>query len=178
MPADEAPDFLYVVYIAASPERVWCALTNGEISRIYWAERKVTSDWKQGSPILFLMGNRDDAPDPIRATVVEVDPPHRLVMDWRFELDGHPFTSAWRVTYAIEKAGPEDTRLTVSHIRHEPDDIVDYSLKNGWPAILSSLKSYLETGEPLAITRQWAREKRRPPPRQQPPPAGRSRPAG
>jgi uncharacterized protein YndB with AHSA1/START domain len=152
------PEFVYVTYIAATPERVWDALTNGEISRIYWAERKVQSDWQQGSPILFLMGNKGDQPDPVRGVVLEIAPPHKLVMSWAFEMPGEPLTPRSKVSYVIEREGPENVKLTVIHETMDPGSEVYEGLRNGWPAILSSLKTYLETGEALDATKRWARD--------------------
>jgi hypothetical protein len=63
-----------------------------------------------------------------------------------------------RVTYTIEPAGPENFKLTVVHEEFEPDSEVDDGLRQGWPAILSSLKRFLETGKALDVTRRWARE--------------------
>ncbi len=152
------PDFVYVTYIAASPEKVWDALTNGEVSRLYWAERKVTSDWWVGSPVLFLMGHKDDQPDPIRGIVLEIAPPHKLVMSWAFEMPDQPLSPRSKVSYVIEREGPENVKLTVIHETMDPGSEIYEGLRNGWPAILSSLKSLLETGEALDTTRRWVRD--------------------
>jgi uncharacterized protein YndB with AHSA1/START domain len=148
--------FLYVTYIASTPERVWAALTDGKLSREYWGGRQVESDWKPGSPVRFrkLSGEHDM----VRATVAEAAPPDRLIMLWTYELTpGAEMPPPQRLTYTIEAAAPENAKLTVLHEGVEGNPIDD-ALRNGWPAILSSLKSYLETGTALAVTRQWARE--------------------
>jgi uncharacterized protein YndB with AHSA1/START domain len=157
----ERPDFAYVIYIAATPEKLWDALTDGHLSRAYWGGRAVASGWQVGSPVLYRISHRDGAPDPIRGTVLAIDPPWRLVMSWRFELgDGQPLTPATRVAFTIERAGPENVKLTVLHEPMELGSTVDEDVRAGWPAILSSLKSYLETGTALDVTRRWAKEGR------------------
>jgi uncharacterized protein YndB with AHSA1/START domain len=117
----------------------------------------VESDWTPGSPVLFRKINGE--PDVVRATVVDVQPPLRLVMSWTYELaPGAASPPASRVTYTIEPAGPENVKLTVVHEEFEPGSEVDDGLRQGWPAILSSLKSFLETGKALDVTKRWARE--------------------
>jgi uncharacterized protein YndB with AHSA1/START domain len=145
------PDFVYAVYIAAPIERVWAALTDGAISREYWGGRQVESDWRVGSPVLFRIDA--DTHDIVRAKVLAIDPPRHLAMGWTY--DQEPMPPASRVTYTLEQASPENVKLTVIHEVWEAGSEVDERLKNGWPAILSSLKSYLETGKPLDYTKRW-----------------------
>jgi len=146
------PDFIYAVYIAAPIEKIWAALTEGSISKEYWGGRAVESDWRVGSPVRF----RIDAEtyDVVRAQVLEIDPPRHLAMGWTYDLT--PLQPSSRVTYALEQVSPENVKLTVTHEVWETGSEVDDRLKNGWPAILSSLKSYLETGVALDYTRRWA----------------------
>jgi uncharacterized protein YndB with AHSA1/START domain len=151
------PTFVYVTYIATSPEQIWAALTDGTVSKEYWAGRQVESDWKPGSPVLFR--KIDGEYDVVRAKVMETRPPEFLAMSWTYR--SAPATlppPASRVTYTIECAGAENVKLTVVHEELEPGSDVDDGLRNGWPAILSSLKSYLETGAALELTRRWGRE--------------------
>ena len=146
------PDFIYAVYIAAPIERIWAALTDGAISREYWGGRRVESDWQVGSPVRFRIGDGDY--DVVRATVLAIDPPRHLAMGWTY--DQEPAPPASRVLYTLEQASPENVKLTVIHEVWEAGSDVDERLKNGWPAILSSLKSYLETGKALDYTKRWA----------------------
>jgi hypothetical protein len=95
----------------------------------------------------------------VRATVMDVDPPWHLAMGWTYELAaGAARSPAARVAYTIEKAGPDEVKLTVTHEQFEPGSHVDEGARQGWPAILSSLKSYLETGRALHVTKRWAQD--------------------
>lgn len=152
----DRPEFVYVIYIKTTRERLWDALTNGEQSREYWGGRQVESDWQAGSPVFFR--KQSGELDVVRAQVIEVEPRRQLKMLWTYALEPRPPAS--RVTYSLDRAGPEEIKLTVIHEVFEPGSEVDEGLKNGWPAILSSLKTWLETGVSLDMTKRWAREGR------------------
>lgn len=152
----DRPNFVYVIYIKTTRERLWAALTQGEQSREYWGGRQVESDWQPGSPVTFR--REDGALDVVRARVIEVEPQRQLKLLWTYALE--PTPPASRVTYSLDRAGPEEIKLTVVHEEFEPGSEVDEGLRNGWPAILSSLKSWLETGVALDMTKRWAREGR------------------
>jgi uncharacterized protein YndB with AHSA1/START domain len=150
------PSFVYVTYIASTPEKVWAALTDARFTVEYWAGRKVESDWKVGSPVYFRTGNPQH--DSAHGYVLEIEPGSRLVTSWVAKSSdgketGGPKT---KVTYLVERAGSENVKLTVIHEEHEPGSEVKDDVRQGWPAVLSSLKSYLETGSALAITKSWA----------------------
>src|SRR5689334_6850936 len=135
----DKPQFVYVTYIATTPEKVWAALTDAELTAKYW-ERRNVSDWKQGST--WTHGFAGQAPDVI-GEVLEVDPPHRLVTNWGRPSEAADLTKRSRVTYEIEALG-EKVRLTVSHT--DLDDEALRAISGGWPAVLSNLKTFLETG--------------------------------
>lgn len=151
------PSFVYVTYIKTTPEKLWEALTDSRLSQEYWGGRQVESDWQPGSPIQFRKASGEY--DVVRAKVIEVSPPRYLAMSWTYELSpGAEPQPASRVTYTIQAAGTEDVKLTLVHEEFEPGSVVDDGLRQGWPAILSSLKSYLERGEALEMTKRWAAE--------------------
>lgn len=154
-PNTPKPSFVYVVYINATPERLWASLTDGTYTREYWGGRELESDWQVGSPVVFR--KMDGSQDSARAVVVGVDMPWRLVMDWTTWLyaSGADPSPPSRVTFAIERAGTENVKLTVTHEDFQPGE-VEEGLRQGWPAILSSLKSFLETGQALDVTKRWA----------------------
>ena len=130
----------YVLYIAAEPERVWAALTNPEETAQWWAHRNV-SGWHPGDSWEHqpLDGG---APDLV-GRIEEIDPPHRLVQSWAFPND-RARTSRLTIELEAEKG---TTRLALTHV-DLPEDQVDPT-NRGWTIVLSSLKSYLETGRPL-----------------------------
>jgi uncharacterized protein YndB with AHSA1/START domain len=143
------PLTVYTIYIAATPERVWDALTSAEFSRKYFFGNAVEIDLKVGGAYIVR------APDGalhISGEVIECDPLRKLSVtfnvNWPELIEK---LGATLVTYEIEPAG-EAVRLTMteSHDRPLDDDILSGG-RQGWPAILSSLKSLLETGKPLVI---------------------------
>ena len=141
------PEFVYVIYIEAPIERVWAALTQGEHTRLYWS-RFVQSDWRVGSRIEFLRADKSKLSHD--GEVLEIDPPRRLVMTFDVTPEGAK-EPASRVTYDLaEEDGA--VRLTVTHEGFPPDSEVLKGVSAGWPQILSSLKTYLERGSPLAMT--------------------------
>jgi uncharacterized protein YndB with AHSA1/START domain len=152
MSKHEKPSFSYVTYIGAAPDRVWQALTDGALTRQYWYGRRVESDWKVGSTVTFWYDAEDGEAVSDRGIVLESRPPRHLSYTFHVEFvdelkDEHPS----RVTFDLEPIGDE-TRLTLIHDEFEPKSRVLEGCRTGWPAILSSLKSLVETGEPLAIS--------------------------
>lgn len=138
-------DFVYVTYIRSSAEKVWHALTDGEATRQYWSNHRNASDWQVGSG-----WEHQDYDNPAKVDVVgkviESDPPRRLVISWSSpaRVEDPEFTS--RCTFDIvEDQGL--VRLTVTH--DQLDEGMARSISNGWPLVLSGLKSLLETGAPM-----------------------------
>jgi len=146
------PAIVYTIYIASTPERVWEALTSAEFSRKYFFGNAVEVDLKVGGA--YVVRTPDGALH-ISGEVIECDPPRKLTMtfnvNWPELIERLGPTL---VTYEIEQAG-DAVKLTMlqSHDRPIDDDILSGG-REGWPAILSSLKSVLETGNPLAIKMQ------------------------
>jgi uncharacterized protein YndB with AHSA1/START domain len=142
------PEFVYVIYIQSPPEKIWQALIDPEMTKEFWGRYQNQSDWKAGSE--WRHQNYDDADDiAVAGTVVESNPPHRLVLTW-----ARPNSAdVSRVTFDIEEF-MGSARLTVTHSELSAEMLRNISA--GWPAILSSLKSLLETGASLPMTRrQW-----------------------
>ena len=146
------PAIVYTIYIAATPEKVWQALTSAEFSRKYFSGHAVEVDLRVGGA--FIMRTPDGALH-ISGEVIECDPPKRLSVtfnvNWPALVEKLGPTL---VTYEIEQTG-DAVKLTMlqSHDREISDDILSGG-RTGWPAILSSLKSLLETGNALAIEMQ------------------------
>jgi uncharacterized protein YndB with AHSA1/START domain len=143
------PAIVYTVYIASTAEKVWQALTMAEFSRKYFFGNAVEVDLKVGGAYVV---RQPDGSVHISGEVVECVPPRKLTVtfnvNWPALIEKLGPTL---VTYEIEPAG-DAVRLTMteSHDRPLSDDILSGG-RSGWPAILSSLKSLLETGEPLVI---------------------------
>jgi uncharacterized protein YndB with AHSA1/START domain len=143
------PDTVYTIYIAATPEKVWQALTTAEFSRQYFFGLAVEMDPKVGGSFIV---RAPDGSSHIDGEVLACDSPRKLSVTWNVNWPGLVEKLGQTVvTYEIAQAG-DSVRLTMteSHERELPEDILSGG-RAGWPAILSSLKSVLETGKPLAV---------------------------
>jgi uncharacterized protein YndB with AHSA1/START domain len=144
--------FVYVTFIRTTPEKLWQALMDPEFTRRYWCEVVFESEWKPGAAWRSL------APDG-RVTdsgeILEYDQPRRLVKTWRNEFKPELRVEGYsRLTFELEKVA-DAVKLTVLHEIDRPDSKLIDAVAGGWPIILASLKSLLETGEPLEETRRW-----------------------
>ncbi|MFC9492747.1 SRPBCC family protein [Streptomyces hydrogenans] len=152
--------YVYTSYIRTTPDELWKALTEPELTRRYWGVAFET-EWTPGAPMVWDEGDRSTT-DP-EQVVVEAVPGRRLAYTW------HTFTPEWAkavglddevygvlsrerrstVAFTLEPSGDNMVRLTVTHDGLEPDGMMRGLVGEGWPAIVSSLKSLLETGEEL-----------------------------
>jgi uncharacterized protein YndB with AHSA1/START domain/DNA-binding transcriptional ArsR family regulator len=138
------PAFVYVTYIQATPQRVWHALTDADLTAEYWGHRNV-SDWQADSPWEHRRVDGSDIADVV-GTVLESVPPERLVLT--FGAPGaEPDAGPSAVTFLIEPY-QDIVRLTVTHENLADEDAVG-AVSAGWPAVLANLKSLLETGHVL-----------------------------
>jgi uncharacterized protein YndB with AHSA1/START domain len=147
--------FVYVTYIRTTPEKLWKALIEPEFTRKFWVNTTQESEWKPGATWKILMPDGRVADS---GEVLEIESPRRLVLKWRNEfrpeLKGEGYS---RLTYQLEKEG-KSVKLTVIHEMEKEGSKFIQAVSNGWPHILASLKSLLETGESLEETREWPRE--------------------
>ena len=144
------PAFVYVAYIATTPDRVWEALTSGEFTRQYWGGLRITSDWTIGSPVRHLT---EDGRVGWEGEVLQFEPPRVLAYTFHMQIsEAHRKEPPSRVTFTIE---PFESlvKLTLVHDEAGPGSVTLETTSNGWPAIVSSLKSLLETGRPLPFSR-------------------------
>jgi uncharacterized protein YndB with AHSA1/START domain len=138
--------FVYVTYIRTTPEKLWEALLKPQFTRLYWMGVTLDSEWKKGASwkLVFPDGRVGDAGE-----IVEIDKPKRLVIKWRnefrpdFKAEGYSFC-----TFELEPM-PTAVKLTVVHEIDKSGSKFLEGVSGGWPKILSSLKSLLETGSPL-----------------------------
>jgi len=140
--------FVYVTFIRSTPEKVFEAITRPDIARRYWGHENV-SDWKQGSAWQHV---RADAQRTVQLVgeVVEIVPPARLVITWANASQADDPAARSRVSFDI--APYEDmVRLTVTHDELEAGSGMDKGIRQGWPIVLSSLKSLLETGQGMDV---------------------------
>ena len=150
------PKTVYVIYIAATPEQVWQALISDEFTRQYFFGSAIEIEPKVGGS--FIMRKPSGIID-VRGSVVEWSPPRRLSVTWTVEwLSEMRELPECLVSYDIEQAG-EAIRLTMTEAYQW--DVPEAMLRGGrmgWPGILSSLKSLLETGKPLSFKMEPTKE--------------------
>jgi uncharacterized protein YndB with AHSA1/START domain len=136
----DRPTYVYTTYIESTPDRVWEALTDADLTGAYWGHRN-ESDWQVGSSWRHVRLDGSGIAD-VEGKVLESDPPRRLVTAW----DGPAEPSI--VTFAIEPFH-EIVKLTVTHENVPGDD--DYrAVSLGWPAVMANLKTMLETGKVMS----------------------------
>jgi uncharacterized protein YndB with AHSA1/START domain len=148
-PTNFKPKSVFTIYIAATPEKVWQAVTSPEFTRQYFFGRSVELEPKPGGAFILRM---PDGHIDVRGCVVACDPPRRLAVTWRVEwLEEMRELPECLVSYEIAPAG-EAVRLTVTEAYSwdVPEALLTGG-RMGWPAIISSLKSLLETGKPISI---------------------------
>lgn len=144
--------FVYATDIRTTPEELWRALIEPEFTRQYWFGTWKESDWAPGSPWRLMI---PDGRVGHSGEVIEIEPGRRLVLSWRSEFQPELHSEGYsRVTFELEPQG-ETVKLTVIHEIGLPDSKLIKTLSHGWPRLLASLKSLLETGESLAETRRW-----------------------
>ncbi|AZQ66410.1 polyketide cyclase [Silicimonas algicola] len=141
-------EFVYVTYIRATPEKVFDAIVNPAVARLYWGHENV-SDWTPGARWEHVRANDARAVELV-GEVLEIDAPKRLVMSWANASQEGDAEKTSRVAFDIE---PYDgmVRLTVTHDRLEAGGGMFNGISKGWPIVLSSMKSYLESGEAIDI---------------------------
>ncbi len=159
----EETAFVYATYIHATPEKVWQGLTDPAFTRRYWGGVSFSSDWQKGSTYDVTYEKADIVIRHPEQVILESDPYRRLAYTW------HTFTPEWaahhgfdedsraawaaetrsQVAFQIEDAGEGVVKLTVVHDGFDPGSKVLVGVSGGWPAVLASLKTLLETGTAL-----------------------------
>ena len=138
--------FVYVTFIATTPEKLWSALTEPEFTRQYWFGMHQESDWKAGSSwrLVFADGRVADAGE-----VIEAAPPRRLILKWRNQFRPEIAAEGYsRCTMELEPVAGA-VKLTITHTVDRDASKFIEAVSGGWPQILSNLKSLLETGKAI-----------------------------
>ena len=139
------PEFVYVTYIETTPEKLWEALTDGDFTERYWFGMRLRSEWKAGSTFEMV---RTDGTVSDAGKVVESDPPRRLAYTFINLSDKYKGEPPALATFVIEPHG-KLVKLTLTHEGFAEGGQFLAGISNGWPVILSGLKSLLETGKAL-----------------------------
>jgi uncharacterized protein YndB with AHSA1/START domain len=138
--------FVYVTYIKTTPEVLWGALTTPEFMKKYWFGMNFEAEWKAGSPwrLVFPDGRIADSGE-----IVDIRKPKRLALKWRNQFNPELHEEGYALcVMEVEQAG-EVVKLTITHEIDKPGSKLIGAVSVGWPKILASLKSLLETGTAL-----------------------------
>ncbi len=150
----DRPAFIYVLYIKTTPEKVWEALTQPEITRQYWSNHRNASDWRIGSP--WRHEDFDDAAlVDIVGTILESVRPKRLAMTWALPDDADDGSRISRVGFDITEDDGM-VRLILTHDKLDERSPMAEGVTEGWQLVLSSLKTLLECGK--ALPEIWSRD--------------------
>jgi len=146
--------FVYVTFIRTTPEKLWSALTDASQMKEYWLGMHIETEWKTGAEwrMLFPDGRVADMGE-----VLEVDRPKRIRLKWRNEF--RPELKAEGFAYCTIELEPygEAVRLSIAHTIERADSKFIEAVTDGWPKVLSNLKSFLETGKAILTEADHAR---------------------
>jgi len=149
--------FVYVIYIRTTPEKLWMALTSTEFARQYWLGIELDAQWKVGGSwqIRLPDGRIADSGE-----IVEFEPGKRMAIRWQNQFMPEMKAEGWSLcTMEIEPAGGETVKLTVTHGMEREGSKFIGAVSNGWPQILSNLKSLLETGSVVLPRKEFPDQK-------------------
>jgi DNA-binding transcriptional ArsR family regulator/uncharacterized protein YndB with AHSA1/START domain len=142
----QKPSHVFAIFIRADREQIWEALTSSDYTLKYYYASTVESEWRPGAPFVY----RIHGEPAIVGEVIESRPPEQLVCTfdarWDDQVRADPPS---RITWTLEEAGPGFSKLTVVHDGFDAETATFVQIAGGMPFILSSLKTLLETGEPL-----------------------------
>jgi uncharacterized protein YndB with AHSA1/START domain len=143
----EKPAYTYDIYIGAPVGKVWKGIVDGEMTKHYVYGTRLESKLKKGAPYAYV---GDGGFKVVDGEILAIEPERRLVMSWQAHWDDSVAKDPpSRVTYELSAAGPATTKLRVVHDDFDAKTATYKGSVEGWPLMLSSLKSILETGKPL-----------------------------
>jgi uncharacterized protein YndB with AHSA1/START domain len=144
------PSYAYEIYIGVAPARVWDGLTDGQLTQKYVYGTRFVGQLKQGAPYAFV-GDGDFKV--VDGEILDVEAGKRLALTWRAHWgDAVAGDRASRVTYELTATGPTTTKLRLVHDDFDAETATYKESIAGWPLMLSSLKTLLESGQPLATS--------------------------
>jgi uncharacterized protein YndB with AHSA1/START domain len=149
MECNRPQNLVYELFIRTTPERLWTAITDGSYTKDYFFGTAVQSQLRQGGPIKYMMGEERLA---VEGEILEIDAPRLLIHTWKICYNEQLSGETSRVTWLIEARG-EATKLTVIHDVHDAPLTCAHTSKDGWSVVLSGLKTLLETGSALIISK-------------------------
>lgn len=141
----EKPQFVYTLFIATTPEKLWQALTTAEFTQQYWGGRRHETDWQVGSPVKIY---KPDGDFEVQGLILQAEPHKVLAYSWHSQRLGEQPS---RVTFELSPYPATEGSIVMLKITHDefaPDANVAMAAM-GWMAILNNLKTLLETGKPL-----------------------------
>ena len=138
----------YDIYIGAPIGKVWKGIVDGDMTKHYVYGTRLESKLKKGAPYAYLGEGNFKVVD---GEILEIEPEKRLVMSWNAHWDESVAKDRPSpVSYELNAAGPSTTRRHIVHDDFDGPTATYSGSVDGWPLMLSSLKSLLETGKPLA----------------------------
>lgn len=141
-------DYVYVTYIRTTPEKLWDAMINPEFTKMYWFNIAVTSDWKVGSPVSYIKNGEAV----MNGKVLIADKPKVLSYTFHDEKGEASVEPPTKVVLQIEQQPNSDVcKLTVIHSDFVENSLHRQSISHGWPMVLSSLKTLLESETVLDV---------------------------
>jgi len=147
--ANSKPAFHYEIYIGAPADRVWQGLVDGDLTKEYVYGTRFECKLKKGEPYAYV---GDGGFKVVDGEILDVEPKRRLSMTWSAHWDESTQADRpSRVTYELAPSGPGTTKLRLVHDNFDADTATYKGSVEGWPLMLSSLKSLLESGKPLAV---------------------------
>jgi len=145
------PEFNYVTFINASPEKVWEALTKPEFTTKYWFNSRAEGDFSEGSDYAYRVDDdKGQNRKALAGTVLKSDHPRELVYTFTCPTNEELKDENSTVQFLLEEVEGM-TKLSVRHYDFQADSKMYFGISEGWPIVLSGLKTLLESGAELNL---------------------------